>query len=564
MAGPTALDFVAVNSGDSLSDSHQTSALTLREILKTPSFHGTEVIAGASGLDRVVASVNVMENPDIIPWVKQGELLITVGYALQGSDTDLATLVERLDDREVAAFGIKLGPYLADIDDDVRDTARRRGFPILALPGSVSFDDLIADVYGARDSLLLGGIERRRDREQELMNVALEGGGPAEVAARLAGLAACEVVVLGQGNEVVAHFLADDPVAPGDLPALVGRFDEALNAPIVFGSTYVGQLYVFPSSDPQVTVSPGLVPVSAKIMALAASREIAVASVDRQFRAEFLERVLLDRLDRSEVDRRCQALDWRVAFPASVVILSPVGLDAAPLLERTLAMLDWSLRARGLHAPHAVVNGDVVAIVAGRPGAAPEELATAAAREVIARSSPGSWAAGVSAPVADPTGFRIAWDQAAIAARVTRKVHGVGDVGRFSDLGIYRLLSDVDPDALRGFAREVLGDLYEPYGVAAELRRTLAVLLDSNMNVAAAARELHYHYNSIRYRVAQLEELLGPFVSNPTRRLELHVALLISDMTSEPPPHAVGEVAQSERGSEGATRRTALSLREDD
>lgn len=65
-----------MTSRDSLSYSHKSESLTLREVLATPSFQETEVLAGSSGLDRVVSSVNVMENPDIIPWVKNRELLI--------------------------------------------------------------------------------------------------------------------------------------------------------------------------------------------------------------------------------------------------------------------------------------------------------------------------------------------------------------------------------------------------------------------------------------------------------------------------------------------------------
>jgi purine catabolism regulator len=114
-----------------------------------------------------------------------------------------------------------------------------------------------------------------------------------------------------------------------------------------------------------------------------------------------------------------------------------------------------------------------------------------------------------------------------------RAIKGVGVVGRFTDLGVFRLLSEVDAGLLREFAKEALGELYEPSEGRAELRRTLAVLLDMNLNVAKTARELHYHYNSVRYRTAQLEQLLGPFLTDPTRRLELHVALLICEIAPD-------------------------------
>jgi purine catabolism regulator len=523
------LGYIAVLMTLPLSSSDHSDGITLREILEMPSFQGTEVLAGSGGLDRIVTSVNVMENPDITPWVKRGELLLTVGYSLRGSGMDVGVLIQSLDDLGLAGFGVKLGSYVAEIEAAALEAADGRRFPILALPAAVSFDDLITDVHRARDSLLLGGLARRTDREQELMGIALEGAGPGELAAHLARLIDSEVLVLGPGNEIVAHRDGGGGVPTGRHPADRARDADAISAPIVFGSTYVGRLYVFPDEKARSPFFPGLVPTCAKIMALAASREIAVASVDGQFRAEFLERVLLDRLDRSEVERRCQALEWRVDFPAVVLSLSPATLDTTPLLERTEDMLDWSLRARGLRAPHAIIAGDIVAVVAKGNGPHPERTAADAADEVIARSGAVSWFAGVSAPVSDTAGLVRAWDQARVAARVARRLEGVGVTGVFGDLGIYRLLSEISPERLWGFAEETLGALLDDTSGMAELRRTLTALLDTNMNVARTAREMHFHYNSIRYRITTLERLLGPFTSDPTRRLELRVALLITD-----------------------------------
>lgn len=520
-----------MTSTNSLVDSYQGDPLTLREVLRAPNFDGTAVLAGAAGLDRAVSSVNVMENPDIIPWVKRGELLITVGYSLLGRGSDVASLVETLDERGLAGFGVKLGPYITEIDREALEVADRLGFPILALPPAVSFDDLIADIYGTRGSMLLGGLHRKSDREQELMTVALGGGGPAEVAERLAELVQCEVLVLGPGRDVIAHLSGVKGTLPSRDPHDGSQFDEAIGAPIVFGSTYVGQVYVFPNEGQAADLFPGLVPTCARIMALAASREIAVASVDRQFRTEFLEQVLHDRLDRTEVDRRCQALEWSLQFPAVVVSLAPVDLGATTHLERVRDMLGWSLRPRGIHAPHAIVGGEVVAIVSGET--APEAVAVEAAAEVISRSAPGLWSAGVSDRIETPEGLARGWDQARIAAKVTRALRGVGEIGRFRELGVYRLLIEVDPILLEGFAREVLGELFDPDERHADLRRTLSVLLDTNLNVAQTARELHYHYNSIRYRTVQLEKMLGPFLTDHTRRLEIQVALLICDMVSD-------------------------------
>ena len=45
----------------------------LRDILKVDLLAGAEVIAGEAGMNNEIASVNVMEVPDIVDWVRPGE-----------------------------------------------------------------------------------------------------------------------------------------------------------------------------------------------------------------------------------------------------------------------------------------------------------------------------------------------------------------------------------------------------------------------------------------------------------------------------------------------------------
>src|SRR5439155_1674100 len=83
---------------------------------------------------------------------------------------------------------------------------------------------------------------------------------------------------------------------------------------------------------------------------------------------------------------------------------------------------------------------------------------------------------------------------------------GTGARASFDRLGVHRLISLI-PDVveLRVFVDDVLGELASDGPEQADLRHTLEVLLDTNCNVAEAARRLHFHYNTLRYRITKLE-----------------------------------------------------------
>jgi purine catabolism regulator len=120
--------------------------------------------------------------------------------------------------------------------------------------------------------------------------------------------------------------------------------------------------------------------------------------------------------------------------------------------------------------------------------------------------------------------------QARRAVEVGRRVGGGGSTTYFDQLGLHRLIALVpDPAELRAFAHDVLGPLAAPEG--AELRETLQVLLDANFNLAEAARQQFFHYNTMRYRVAKLERMLGPLTSDPHLRLDVAVALRVLDVS---------------------------------
>jgi purine catabolism regulator len=137
-----------------------------------------------------------------------------------------------------------------------------------------------------------------------------------------------------------------------------------------------------------------------------------------------------------------------------------------------------------------------------------------------------SFSVGVSRLAPDLTGLPEAYAHARRALEVGRRVHGSGSTTWYDELGLHRLLAMIpDTAELDAFVHDVLGELADDTDEATALRETLQVLLDTNFNVAEAARAQFFHYNTMRYRVGKLERMLGPVSNDPDLRLDVAVAL---------------------------------------
>ena len=136
---------------------------------------------------------------------------------------------------------------------------------------------------------------------------------------------------------------------------------------------------------------------------------------------------------------------------------------------------------------------------------------------------------GIGRVYSDALKLHLSYEEARQALVIGAKVWGSGAVTHFEDLGVYRILHHhPDKAELDTFAEEVLGKLIEyDRKRNTDLVDTLDVLMDCNLNLSVAARRLYLHYNSLRYRLQKIEELIGPFVDDPHLRFNLQFALRI-------------------------------------
>ncbi|GLU46479.1 CdaR family transcriptional regulator [Nocardiopsis ansamitocini] len=539
--------------------------LSVAEAMELSSLAGTRVVAGTGGMDRAIRRLNVMEVPDILPWVKPDELLLTTGYPLRNDPHQLATLVRELAARGLAALAVKLGRYVDELPPEMLRAADEVGLPLLRLPDGVAFDDvlnqLLTDILNRQAATLA----RAEEVHRVLVNVVLAGGGLAAITNELPALLDGGVMVTTPDGRVLARSgLSEETLAdPRYFELTSGRFQverckhgiraldddnaRVVQVPVLAGNLDHGRIVLITHERSIDPTDVHVLERAAATAALVITRDLAVAAVEGKYQGDFLRDLLAGRAgDPEHAVRHCATLGWDVDRPLVVVVAEmdaesdtrvPAAGDLRPAHERFASAWTMVVRERDPRAAVAGYSQEVVVVMGaddsvGAPG--PGRLVRTMVGQVSGDGGGGrrSFATGVSRIVHKPEQIPAAYEQARQAARVGRQMYGVGAVADFDDLGVYRLISLVPDGAeLQAFMTETLGGLaVRGDAEVDDLRTTLEVLLDNNLNVAETARLLHFHYNTLRYRIGKLERMLGPFTTDPHLRLNLMVALRVIQM----------------------------------
>lgn len=546
--------------------------IPLHDVLEVECLAGTSVLAGRGGLDRTVTRVNVMEVPDVVDWVKPGELLVTTGFPI-ASSTDGAgarsaafvRLVRDLRERDVAALGVKLGRYLDGMPDGAVEAADEVGLPLLSLPPELAFDDLLQQVHARLNEVQTGVLERIDALHAALTSLVLEGGDLGQIAAEVARVLSVGVLFTSTDGRERAAAMPDDlrgRLASAELFDPTGRFrveraslrplpvgdGQVRLQPVVAGGSDLARMVCF---NPARRLGPDdifALERAATVAALLITREQAVTAVESKYRGDFLRDVFVGRAgDAGYVIEHAAALEWNIDRPMVVVSaeLDPPAASDEPVSgrvrrawqERFSAAWRQVTESHDRTIPAVDFSAEVITLLpvpeelVDTPGEAYEATRKTLARLVtdVAGDRGGGrrpFSVGVSRMVRSIEGLPEAYAQARRAATVGRRIHGGGSTTHFDQLGVHRLIALV-PDAaeLQTFASDVLGELAADTDEARDLRETLQILLDTNLNVAEAARLQFFHYNTMRYRIGKLERLLGPFSSDPHLRLNVAVAL---------------------------------------
>jgi purine catabolism regulator len=511
-------------------------SIALSELLKIPTLAQARVVGGHDGLRRPVRGINVMEVPDILDWVKPDELLLTTAYPLRDDPVALDALIPRLAERGLAGIALKPGRYIKAIPASMIEAAEQHAFPLIELPPEASFNEIINSVLTVILDVQAARLQRSAAIHDRFTSIALSGGGLRQIAEALAELVGRPVAIV-DAQDVVQWRTSDlAPVGESGSPSgsTVGAGGGPIVQPIQVGAERYGAILV---AGGDAELGPDRLEAIEYAATVAALRQVqtrAVAEADRRFQAVCLEELITGHVaDRTVLMERAAAFAWDLATPRAVLLADVEAIAGRPFSALAGTPEEGALRhrlaeaARASLGPGSIIwerSREIGALVSAGPSGLRE--IGAALQAEASRHLPGIVVSvGIGRVAVDPLDLHRSFGEARRALSIGRWAHGPGDVTAFDHLGLDRLLVAVPDSEGEAFCADVLGPL-EAYDAAhgTTLVATLETFL-ATRNAALAARRLYLHYNTLKNRLAKIEEIIGPYLDDPDRCLSLALAL---------------------------------------
>jgi PucR family transcriptional regulator, purine catabolism regulatory protein len=556
-------------------------ALTVREAMALGGLRRGEVLAGAGGLDRTITWVKVLESPETISWLAEGELLLTVAFAIKDDPAAQRDLMRNL--AAVGSSGLVIKPerYLPEIPEDMLGQADEFRIPLIRIPADVSYleimNPILERIINAQNAQLRRSIEIHR----QFTDLALDGQGLEAIVRTLGELVESSIALEDSHFHLLASHTVPgvmDPhrqqtlahhgtpvkvqqaavikamlqeVVDGRVPRQVPPFPELgltarrIISPVLAGRENLGYLTIIDTPDHHEELAMVAIEHAATVIALEMVKQREVAEAEERVRGELVDDLLDGTFgDEANVRRRARHLHYDLSVPHRLLV---VDIDhfrqfirerryeegrVIAVKHQLLQLVIGAIRRH--HARHLITahSDCVIALVpASAGGKDPDGEALAGRiREAVAESELGiTVSVAIGRLCRQPSDFKPVFVEAQRALELMVRFGKREQIVNYDRLGVYRLLAQVeDRDGLEAFAGRMLSPLLA-YDAAhgTPLLRTLEVYLQRHGNLRQSARELHIHLNTMHYRVRRIGEVTGFDLKDADARLDLLLALRV-------------------------------------
>lgn len=546
-----------------MSERSPLEVLTLRELVAAGGL-GLEVVAGREGIDRSIEAVYIGDIEDPTPWMVEGSLLLTTGPRFEDDPASAARLVEVLKQSGMVGVGVAIMPYVRAIPPQMTAAADREQLPLLRVPEGTPFREITSYVFSALSSRDMHRLRRSVALQKQLLEVLLAEQDPSGLVRRVGELLGASMLLFtASGRLMSSHWMGPDggagafsrdawrayrAVVLGGTPRSVldvrGRH-VAFRETRAEGAVEQVLMAAYPEGSLISEFADEALTFAQRLLEVEATTGRNVSLLRRRTRAGLLDMLIHRRGTAPELGERLNYHGiestelWRMlAFSVGAFGGGrhdhPSVADA--MADALLGTLDRLFEEHGVPFLSRQSRGQVLVLAPlseYEDRAAVLEFVAGVAEAACTRLRAGRIDVGVSSALSGLDMVPRAAGQARLALRhATLAAGGLSQVVAFDGLGRrYQVLDSLHDRQLQELSDSVVGRLIEADREGhSELLRTLEAYLASGGSVAQAAAELYVHRNTLRKRVARIEEVLKVDLSTSGGRTEAYLGVRARDV----------------------------------
>lgn len=539
--------------------------ISLENLLAMDALRGTKILAGAAGISKRITKVNVMEVPDIIDWVSEGEFLITTAYSIKDNITVLSDIIPKLKEKGVVGLGLKVGRYVSELPDRIISLADSIGFPVIALPFCISHTDLISVILTEVINNQMNMLIKMEDFNREVMDIMMKGGGIREIAKKLYDNIENSLAIYESMNGN-CEIVCDENVDKAAIEKIIyrqigneskgierrtqdninGKYFDRITIPIVIEKVEYGFIFIWVDNRVLTPLDNMLIESYVHIIALEFVKKLSLHNMESNYKLEFFDDLLCnDELRQKNALEKSKTFNFNKELKYSVLIILLKDLHKSNnqqckkinFVQENISSLLFIINRKAKQHNGRVIYVDKSDRLLVLYGSEAEKKNDDIKREIInfceeilkealKKFEKNQLAIGIGRCVENANLLWKSHEQARLIVENLSRTN-MESIMHYDDLGLYRILS------YEGLQKELLefyGDTIKPlieYDKSnnSELVKTLKYYFMYNGNMKKIAEKMYLHYNTIIYRLQKIREITKLDIDDCDSRLNLEVAL---------------------------------------
>ena len=533
-------------------------SVKVRDLLDDKFFVGYKILAGAGGLDREIQSVSVFDSPDGYMWHSGKEFVLSTGYLFKDNIELFKDVIYHLNDHNSAALGLKVNRFLKQIPEEILVLCNNLNLPLIDIPVEPAW----VEIMDAVNAIAMHGFMIRMNNGKRQPGSTLESLYPEmkinewiENLSKEIGLPVSIVDYLEDQNfhypieektkelEKTLRGLAEpnfdyqrekiyDKINIYRIKDLEdGRNKSWIIIPIKVNDILVGNLVVWEMGKELGYFDFSALRLAFELLLYIFAQVYYMSSKEANFQDDFIQEILLEESDQEKLLKKAKHLGWDVR--KKYVCISFEQLNDGINLDDYRGVINSSLRMffPKRESPVGLLEGIIIIfhpVEEKLSGSNTEEIKKKCTKLIAALEKEIPKAkikGGIGYTTAPFYHIKKSYMESMKTVEIGQFIYPERNVLSYKDLGPFGFIH------LRSFKEDfsnvienLLPVLQQDDGE--ELIGTLKAFLQSKCNFNLAAKKLYIHNNTVRYRIAKIQQLTKIDLEDPTERLKLEIVLM--------------------------------------